>query len=380
MVTMTRERAGAATRRPAAIAGAAGAREPVAERPARRLNDDQCWQAVSERRSSATGLFVVAVRTTKVYCRPGCPARMPKRENVEFYATPQEAESAGYRACLRCKPRERVRSDVALIQRVCARLDAAEQPPTLASLSREFGVSAFHLQRTFKRITGITPKQYTQARRVEPLKRGLRGANGVAAAGYDAGFGSSRGLYEQSPVRLGMTPAAYRRGGAGMTIRYTIATSAFGRMLVAATERGLSAMSFGERDADLEQRLLVEYPAADIAREDASMKTWLDQVLRSVNDGEPNAHLPLDIRATAFRARVYEALRAIPRGETRSYADIARSIGAPRAQRAVGNACNTNPVGYVIPCHRVVRSDGSIGGFRGGVARKEKMLARERSG
>lgn len=341
------------------------------------LNDDACWAAVVARRTESDGLFVTAVRTTGIYCRPSCPAKTPHRKNVTFYATPRAAASDGYRACKRCRPDTPARPAVALIRDACRRIDAADPTPTLAALAAECGVSPFHLQRTFRRITGVTPRQYAQARRTRALRSRLRDAPGVAAATYDAGFGSSRAVYEQDGARLGMTPGRYRRGGEGMRIAFTVAASPFGRMLVAATDRGVSSIAFDTGDDPLEAALRREYPAADIARDDVAMRPWVEGVLRTVAGEGPDPQLPLDVRATAFRIRVWEALRAIPRGETRSYGEIAASIGAPRAVRAVGTACAVNPVPLIVPCHRAVRGDGTLGGFRYGSEMKRRILASE---
>jgi len=343
------------------------------------LNDDACWAAVVARRTESDGLFVTAVRTTGIYCRPSCPAKTPHRKNVAFYRTPREAVAAGYRACKRCRPDAPARPAVALVREACRRIDRADPAPSLAALAAECGVSPFHLQRTFRRITGVTPRQYAQERRTRTLRARLRDAPGVAAATYDAGFGSSRAVYEQDGARLGMTPGRYRRGGEGMRIAFTIAASPFGRMLVAATERGVSAIAFDAGDEPLEAALRREYPAAEIACDDIAMRPWVDGVLRTVAGDAPDPQLPLDVRATAFRIRVWEALRAIPRGETRSYGEIAASIGAPKAVRAVGTACATNPVPLVVPCHRAVRGDGTLGGFRYGSEMKRRLLAHERA-
>jgi AraC family transcriptional regulator of adaptative response/methylated-DNA-[protein]-cysteine methyltransferase len=343
------------------------------------LNEDNCWEAVLQRRASSDGLFVVAVRTTKIYCRPSCPSRRPMRQNVRFFAGPDEAERAGYRACKRCRPRDPVRRDASLVKEICRRLeDCTVAAPTLGELSAEFGVSQFHLQRTFKRVTGLSPRRYAESFRSARLKDGLRGTNGVASAVYAAGYGSSSRVYETSRGMLGMTPGRYGRGGAGMRISYTITTCTFGRMLVGATEHGVSAVSFGDSEAPLERELRLEYPAAEISRDDAAMRRWVDAVVRAIETGEERPPLPLDIQATAFRARVWQALRAIPRGETRSYSEIAREVGAPKAARAVGNACKSNPVAGIIPCHRVVREDGSLGGYLSGVARKRALLDHEK--
>jgi AraC family transcriptional regulator, regulatory protein of adaptative response / methylated-DNA-[protein]-cysteine methyltransferase len=344
------------------------------------LNDDACWQAVVQRRAASDGLFVTAVRSTKVYCRPSCPSRRPKRENVRFFATPDQAESAGFRACKRCRPRETARPELALVRDVCRALEAAgDAPPTLAALGARFGKSPFHLQRTFKRIVGVTPRQYAAARRMQRAKTSLRQARDVTAAIYDAGFGSSSRLYEQSARRLGMTPASYRRYGAGTAISYTIASCEFGRMLVAATERGVASIDFAASDAELETTLHREFANAEIRRDDAALRSAVESIVAGVAGKEPAQPVPLDVRATAFRIRVWDALRAIPRGETRSYSDIARVVGSPKAARAVGTACKENPVPIIVPCHRVVHEDGSLGGYALGLDRKRALLEREKA-
>ena len=351
----------------------------ILERSAIGLDDDACWQAVAGRRQSARALFVMGVRTTGIYCRAGCPARLPKRENVEFFASPRVAEAAGYRPCKRCHPRDAQRPDLALVRDVCRAIDAAgDETPTLAELGARFGRSPFHLQRTFKQITGVSPRQYGAARRLQRARASLRSSRDVTAAIYDAGFGSSSRLYEQSSRALGMTPARYRRSGDGTLIAYTIASCEFGRMLVAATERGVASIDFAASDAELETTLRHEFAKAEIRRDDASLRSAVESIVAGIAGGEPPHPIPLDVRATAFRIRVWEALRAIPRGETRSYSEIARAIGAPKAVRAVGSACATNPTPIVVPCHRVVREDGSLGGYRYGLDRKRTLLERER--
>jgi len=346
--------------------------------PARRnLNDDACWDAVLERRPSADGLFVIAVRTTGIFCRPTCPARPPKRENVAFFASPAEAAAAGYRPCKRCHPADPQRPEHLLVRDICRRLDDADRVVTLDELATEFSMSKFHLQRVFRRAVGVSPRAYADARRLERAKEALRNGNGVADAVYGAGYGSGSRLYERASAQLGMTPGSYRRRGAGMRIAYTIVTTTYGRMLVGATERGVASVGFADNDERLESYLRGEYSGAEIVRDDALMQPWIKRVLRVVEEGEAPGALPLDIRATSFKLRVWQELQRIPRGQTRTYSDIARAIGAPNAARAVGNACGTNPVAYVIPCHRVVREDGSLGGYGWGIERKKQMLRRE---
>ena len=344
-------------------------------RPA--LDEEMCYQAVVQKRQASDGLFFSAVTSTKIYCRPSCPSRTPLRKNLRFYATADEAEAAGFRACKRCRPRDPMRTDAALVKAICRSLDARETTPTLGELSREFGVSQFHLQRTFKKVTGLSPRQYAESRRTERLKETLRARNGVAPAVFAAGYGSSSRAYDTASARLGMTPGRYGKGGAGMRIAYTITTCTYGRLLVAATERGISAVSFGDSDRPMEEALHAEYPAAEIARDDALMRRWVDGVLKKVEGQVDAPQLPLDIIATSFRCRVWDALRAIPRGETRTYAEIARAIGSPKAARAVGNACHDNPAAVVIPCHRVVASGGGMGSYAYGLDRKKKLLERE---
>ncbi len=335
------------------------------------------WQQVMARDPRQDGRFVFAVRTTGVYCRPSCPSRRPRRESVEFFSSPNEAERAGYRACLRCKPTE-LSAQAQYVTRARQLLDNAEGVVTLSELSKRVGLSAFHLQRLFKRATGLSPREYQSARRMQSVKAGLRKGDDVTTALYDAGYGSPSRLYEKAPQQLGMTPGEYRRGGAGVTITFAIVPTALGRMLVAATERGLCAVLFGEDAADLARDLHQEFHAASVQRDEAAMKQYVGPLLAAVRGENTVIDLPLDVRATAFQMKVWEKLRQIPRGETRSYSDIAREIGEPRAVRAVARACATNPVAVAVPCHRVVRSDGSESGYRWGIERKKKLLDSEK--
>ena len=349
------------------------------------LNNSELWSAVLARDTARDGSFVFAVRSTGIYCRPSCPARRPKREQVSFFQIPEAAEQAGFRACRRCHPR-RARTDdpqIALVRQICHSIDEHdEEPTTLKTLSADLGLSAQHLQRTFKGVMGITPRQYAESRRLKQFKSKVKTGSSVTDAMYDAGYGSSRGLYEKSSARLGMTPATYGRGGRGMRIIYTIAKCSLGRLLVAATERGVCSVALGDSDADLERALLAEYPNASIDKKDTvispSLNLWLSTVLEYLDGKTPRVDLPLDLQATAFQWRVWEELRAIPLGETRSYQEIAKAIGKPKAVRAVAGACAGNHVALVIPCHRVIREDQSLGGYRWGLERKEKLLERER--
>jgi AraC family transcriptional regulator, regulatory protein of adaptative response / methylated-DNA-[protein]-cysteine methyltransferase len=351
----------------------------ISEMTAQALDEERCWQAVLARDSRADGRFVMGVRSTGIYCRPTCPARRPARERVRFFVTPAEAEAAGFRACLRCQPQRELEPQMAMAQRACRYIEAnPDADLSLAALGAEIGVSSYHLQRTFKRIIGVTPHQYAVAQRRGQLKASLKEGETVTNALYDAGY-SPASLYTNADAQLGMTPATYRRGGEGMSIAYTIAASPLGRLLVAATERGVSAVSLGDDDASLEASLRHEYPAANIRRDDAALDPAVAAILRHLEGQQPHLNLPLDVQATAFQQRVWQALRAIPYGSTRSYAAVAKVIGHPTATRAVAHACATNHVAIVIPCHRVVRENGDLGGYRWGIERKRTLLANERA-
>jgi len=341
------------------------------------LNDAARWKAVLDRDRRLDGAFVFAVRTTGIYCRPSCPARRPRRDHVAFYPGPDEAEQAGFRDCRRCHPRLPTGTPHgALVRRICRYIDAhLDEPTRLADLGAAAGMSPHHLQRTFKKALGITPRQYAAARRLGTFKSRLKEGWPVTQAIYEAGYGSSSRLYEKTDEKLGMTPATYGRGGRGMRIGYTIVPSPLGRMLVAATDRGVSAVYFGEADEGIEEALRAEYPGAEIRRDAGPRAEWVKAIVARVG-GAP-MDVPIDIRATAFQWRVFEALREIPAGETRSYGVIARRMGQPTAARAVGRACATNPVAVAIPCHRAVGASGDLTGYRWGIERKRALLAAE---
>jgi AraC family transcriptional regulator of adaptative response/methylated-DNA-[protein]-cysteine methyltransferase len=334
------------------------------------------WRAVLRRDRRSDGAFVFAVSSTRIYCRPSCPARRPRRDNVAFFATPEGAEAAGYRACRRCRPKHQ-EPRAAVIARVRRLIDAdPTTTPRLARLADAVGLSPWHLQRTFREATGLTPRQYAAAQRLGVLKARLKESANVTEAIFDAGYGSSAPAYAEARKHLGMTPAAYRRGGRGLCLRYTVVATPLGRMLVAATDRGVSAVQFGRREEELLDGLRAEYPAAEIARDHGPRAEWVKAVASRVA-GEPSRDVPLDIQATAFQWRVFAALRDIPQGETRTYGEIASAIGAPGAARAVGRACATNPVAVVVPCHRAVGRDGRLTGYRWGIDRKQRLLASE---
>jgi len=338
------------------------------------------WQAVLDRDIALDGAFVFGVSSTGVFCRPSCPAKRPRRENVTFYNDPLQAEQHGYRACLRCRPKAidgNPRS--ALVRAVCRYIEQhIEDRLTLSLLAEEFRRSPFHLQRTFKSVLGVSPKAYIDAIRLQQVKRNLQAGHSVTTALYAAGYGSSSRLYERTSTQLGMTPEKYRKGAVAAVVRYTIANSPLGRMLIAATDKGICAIQFAGSDQQLQQGLIREFPFATRRRDDAAMSEWTVNLTRLMEGDQTNPSLPLDIRATAFQRRVWEALQRIPRGETRSYSAVAKKIGMPKATRAVARACATNPVAIAIPCHRVIREDGELGGYRWGIERKEKLLAMEK--
>lgn len=355
---------------------------PVSPRASDSVSPSTAWRAVEDRDVRFDGRFVYAVATTGIYCRPTCPSRRPRRDRVRFFGGPEAARAAGYRACRRCHPDDPAPPRaVDAVRRACAHLDAhVDEPVRLPDLGRLVGMSPYHLQRTFKRLTGVSPREYQSAQRTQRLKSKLKGGHSVTTASYGVGYGSSSRLYEQSDARLGMTPSTYRRGGQGMRIQYTTVDSPFGRLLVAATERGLCAVSFGESEAGLLRSLHEEYPQAAVEPGDRDLASWVEAIVAHLSGEKDRLRLPLDVQATAFQWSVWKALQEIPYGETRSYGEVAAALGKPLAVRAVARACATNRLALVVPCHRVVRGDGSAGGYRWGVRRKEQLLARESGG
>jgi AraC family transcriptional regulator of adaptative response/methylated-DNA-[protein]-cysteine methyltransferase len=342
--------------------------------------DEGRWNAVMARDAARDGEFVFAVSSTGVYCRPSCPARRPRKGNVQFFSGPEQAERGGYRACLRCKPKSfsgNAESNGA--KAICRFIEQhLDEPLTLERLGKEFRQSPFHLQRRFKAVLGITPREYADSCRLRMLKRNLQAGDSVTRAMYDAGYGSSSRLYERTASQLGMTPDKYRRGAIAAAIRYTCADSPLGRMLIAATERGICAIQFARSDGELIEGLKREFPFATRKSDQAGLQSWVDSVLKHMRGKALDSSLPLDIRATAFQRRVWTYLQSIPFGATRSYSQVAQAIGQPSACRAVARSCATNPVAVAIPCHRVVREDGSMGGYRWGIERKKALLEMER--
>jgi AraC family transcriptional regulator, regulatory protein of adaptative response / methylated-DNA-[protein]-cysteine methyltransferase len=337
------------------------------------------WQATLARDSRADGTFVLAVRSTHIYCRPSCPARRPLRRNVVFYRTREEAEKHGYRACLRCRPNE-VSGAILLVQRAARQLaESAEESVRLAALARNLGTTQATLRRAFLQVTGLAPRELAEALRIKRFKAMLRSGRSITDALYETGYGSSSRVYERSNAQLGMTPATYQRGGKGMKIGYTVAKSPLGKVLVAATERGVSAVYLGDTESTLIAELREEYPRAEIAPAADSFQRWVREIVQRIEGKRPRLELPLDLQATAFQRRVWQELQRIPRGRTRTYSQVARSLGQPKAVRAVARACAMNPVSIVVPCHRVIREDGTLAGYRWGLSRKEQLLAQERA-
>jgi AraC family transcriptional regulator, regulatory protein of adaptative response / methylated-DNA-[protein]-cysteine methyltransferase len=341
------------------------------------------WNAVVGRDREQDGRFFYAVRTTGVYCKPSCASRRALRANVRFFDDASAAEAAGFRACKRCDPRATESATSRVIAKARAYLDThADEQPSLGTLAKTVGMSAFHLQRTFKREVGVSPSKYAAALRADRLKARLRAGATVSRATFDAGYGASSRAYDAATEQLGMTPGAYRRGGKGVHIRYMTAPTTLGRVLVAATERGVCAVTLGDDDETLENALNSEYPQSKRtrvrgSRGDEDLRAWVAAVRAYLEGAEQEIAVPLDVAGTPFQQRVWEALQRIPYGETRSYTQVAESIAAPTAVRAVASACARNRVSLVIPCHRVVRGTGALGGYRWGLARKERLLARE---
>jgi AraC family transcriptional regulator of adaptative response/methylated-DNA-[protein]-cysteine methyltransferase len=341
---------------------------------------DDAWEAVLTRDRRGDGRFVYAVSSTNVYCRPSCPSRRPTRDHVTFFDSPPQAEAAGFRACLRCWPQSPHGSDAE--QRVerarCYLDDHGDDPVTLRQLAREVGMSPFHLQRTFTQLVGLSPKAYQDAKRMERFTASLKRGATVTSATYEAGFGSSSSLYARAQGELGMTPSVFRSGGVGVTLRYTTMPTAVGRMLVAVTEQGIAAVCLGDTVASLVASLRHDYPKAILRRDGIGLKEQVRVILQRVTGEKAATFLSLDVKATLFQRKVWQALQQISRGQTRSYQEIAGMIGQPTAARAVARACATNPIAVVIPCHRVVRGDGQLAGYRWGLARKKRLLALER--
>jgi AraC family transcriptional regulator, regulatory protein of adaptative response / methylated-DNA-[protein]-cysteine methyltransferase len=340
------------------------------------------WRATLARDPRADGQFVLAVKSTHIYCRPSCPARRPLRQNVEFFRTGGEAERRGFRACRRCKPNE-VAGPIALVEAAARELLAtgkdADESVRFGKLAAKLGSTPATLRRAFLQVTGLRPRELGEAFRLARFKKLLRSGKGITDALYETGYGSSSRVYERSNAQLGMTPATYRKGGKGMKIGYSIAKSQLGKVLVAATERGVSAVYLGDAEAGLLKELRDEYPRAELSQAGGEFDKWVKEIVERVEGKPPRVELPLDLQATAFQRRVWQELQQIPRGTTRTYTQVAKALGNPKAVRAVARACATNPVSIVVPCHRVIREDGTLAGYRWGLSRKEQLLESERA-
>jgi AraC family transcriptional regulator of adaptative response/methylated-DNA-[protein]-cysteine methyltransferase len=341
--------------------------------------DDARWGALVARDASFAGHFYIAVKTTAVYCRPGCPARLPKRANVRFFDTRGEAERAGFRPCKRCNPDQPSlwQLHAGKVAQACRLIEAAEEAPKLDDLAEAVGLSPYHFHRIFKQAVGVTPKAYAIAHRNKRVRAELPVSDTVTAAIYDAGFNSNGRFYANASEVLGMAPTDFREGGAGQDIRFAITECSLGPVLIAASEKGVCAILFGDDHDELRRDLQNQFPRARLIGGDKSFEELTAKVLAFVEAPAEGLNLPLDIRGTAFQHRVWDALRRIPAGSTASYAEIAERIGAPKAVRAVARACATNRIAVAIPCHRVVLSDGGLSGYRGGVKRKRALLAKE---
>src|ERR1700675_4354078 len=340
---------------------------------------ERYWRATLARDARADGTFILGVLSTRIYCRPSCPARRPLRRNVVFFGSGEEAEKQGFRPCLRCKPNEKSGA-LRLVECAARELASGEEDILrVATLARKLGVTPSALRRAFQQVTGLAPRDLADALRLNRFKSLLRARKNITDALYETGYGSSSRVYERSDAQLGMTPAAYQKGGKGMKLEYTIAKSPMGKVLVAATEKGVSAVYLGGAESALLAELKAEYPRAEIAPATQSYQRWVSEIVGQIEGRPSSAELPLDVQGTAFQRRVWQELQRIPRGTTRTYTQVAQSLGRPRAVRAVARACATNPVSIVVPCHRVIRQDGALAGYRWGLSRKEKLLATERA-
>ncbi len=344
------------------------------------MTEEERWQGVAGRDPDSEGRFVYAVATTGIYCRPTCSSRRPLRRNVLFFDSWREAERSGFRACLRCDPASEHHSSALPdpVLRACRAIDQAEEPLSLEQLASVSGISRYHLHRIFKAALGVTPKEYASQRRARRLQEGLQQGESVSGAMYGAGFGSSSRLYEGADRLLGMSPGRYRKGGAGERVRWTIAGSTLGHVLVAATDRGICAIELADTPEMLRERLAELFPNAELAGDDPGFAQLVKEVIDLVETPARTATLPLDLRGTVFQHRVWKALREIPAGATASYAEVARAIGSPKGARAVARACAANPVAVAVPCHRVTRGNGATGGYRWGADRKKELLEREK--
>lgn len=352
---------------------------PIVGNPNFSATESERWEAIAHRIQEADGTFLYAVKTTGVYCRPTCASRQPRRDNVLFFETCDAAEAAGFRPCKRCSPRltSPQQQQAEIMAEVCKQIEAADTPLSLDKMAQIAGLSVYHFHRVFKAIVGITPKQYVAAHRAKRVRQHLQEATTVTQAIYEAGFETSSNFYDQSAALLGMTPSEYQQGASGVEIRYTVKPCWLGWVLVAATSKGICAIAFDDSSERLMVQLRADFPKAQLCEGDRTFKGWVEQVIGLIEAPQQTVDLPLDIQGTAFQQQVWQALRAIAPGTTVSYAEIAKRIGKPKAVRAVANACANNQLAVVIPCHRVVGSDGSLRGYRWGRDRKQALLNKE---
>lgn len=342
--------------------------------------ETQRWLALQQRDPAANGQFVYAVLSTRIFCRPNCPSKLASRENVTFFTKPEDAAKAGFRPCKRCQPTDLSLEEqhAAAAARACRLIEGSDTFPPLQALAQAAGLSPFHFHRVFKNVVGVTPRQYAAAHRTRRVRTGLRGTTSITDAIYGAGYNSNSRFYERAPATLGMTPTHFRRGGAGITIQYAVAPCPLGLVLVAGTAVGVCSVTLGNDPAELEQTLRAAFSNARIEKAGKDFKGWVQAVVRQISRPAARAEVPLDIRGTAFQQRVWQALREIPPGQTATYAEIAAKIGHPSAVRAVGTACGANPAAVLVPCHRALRTDGKLGGYRWGLERKKRLLEKEK--
>ncbi len=338
------------------------------------------WNAVKNNDKRFDGIFFTGVKTTKIFCKPSCSAKLPKRENIDFYDNWQTAENKGFRACLRCKPKSEVfiNPQIEKIVKACGILET-EDEIKLETIGKKLKINAIHLQKTFKEIIGVSPKKFVENLRIEKFKTEIKSGNDVVSSIYEAGYGSSRSLYENVSGKLGMTPKVYQKGGKGMKINYTIADCYLGKMLVARTDKGVCSVTFGDTNDFLIEKLREEFPNAEITENNGELKEFVEEILRHLSGKSKLIDLPMDLQATAFQMQVWELLRKIPFGETLSYKQVAEKIGNVKAVRAVARACATNRIAVVIPCHRVIGTNGNLSGYRWGIERKAKLIESEKA-
>ncbi len=339
--------------------------------------ETQRWSTIVRRARDIDDDFVYGVRTTGIYCRPNCSSRKPRRENIEFFDTAADAEKAGFRPCKRCHPREDIDQRLLVVQAACRRIENSDRSPGLRELADDVGMSQSHFHRLFRSLSGVTPKEYSEAVKANRVREGLLKGEPVTSVMYRAGFSSSSRFYERSRRILGMLPASYKTGATGECICFALAQTTLGWVLVAATNQGVCSIGLGDQPSALRNELKARFPHAEIRQGDPVFRTWVGEVAARIDASKSDSDLPLDIRGTVFQRQVWSALQEIPPGETRTYAEIAGALGRPESTRAVANACAKNPIAVFVPCHRAIRGDGGLAGYRWGLERKRELLERE---